>query len=472
MYNTKNKGDFEMKTQEKVKEPISHELIFKIMFWVTMVVTSVFLIKNVISFNLGGIIATAVCLIVFASTHFILKKMNVSDTVREFLISMGLMLIVFIISQFSGASYSDDFPLLLAIIGMTGMYLEPKFTKVQIVLGDVLLVLMYILHPEKAGSLGQYILCAVMFTLAAVLFYLAINRGRSLIEVSRVQTAEAESLVQSIREMGDSIQEDFDNSSRAIEESTIGLRNGSESITEDAEKFSESCLEVHDKIITTEEQISELNAQVKSFEHSLSVNRSNMEAMKRQLRDVSGIIAQSDAVFGSMKEKMNEVAAIAHKLGDISFRTTLLSLNASVEAANEGSSGFAVVASEMKVLAENSDAFAVQVTEVVNSLLEQVEQTSAQFADSTRAIEESEAKMGELQESFSRLTAQFSCLYDNIDEQNRNISEVDSLFGGLQDKVMEMRDSSEKNQDAVNDIARVMDDYRANVGKIVENTRV
>ena len=461
-----------MKTQEKVKEPISHELIFKIMFWVTMVVTSVFLIKNIISFNLGGIIATAVCLVVFASAHIILKKMNVADTVREFLISMGLMLIVFIISQFSGASYSDDFPLLLAIIGMTGMYLEPKFTKVQIVLGDVLLVLMYILHPEKAGSLGQYILCAVMFTLAAVLFYLAINRGRSFIEVSRVQTAEAESLVQSIREMGDSIQEDFDNSSRAIEESTIGLRNGSESITEDAEKVSESCLEVHDKIITTEEQISELNAQVKSFEHSLSVNRSNMEAMKRQLRDVSGIIAQSDAVFGSMKEKMNEVAAIAHKLGDISFRTTLLSLNASVEAANEGSSGFAVVASEMKVLAENSDAFAVQVTEVVNSLLEQVEQTSSQFADSTRAIEESEAKMGELQESFSRLTAQFSCLYDNIDEQNRNISEVDSLFGGLQDKVMEMRDSSEKNQDAVNDIARVMDDYRANVGKIVENTRV
>ena len=398
--------------------------------------------------------------------------MNVADTVREFLISMGLMLIVFIISQFSGASYSDDFPLLLAIIGMTGMYLEPKFTKVQIVLGDVLLVLMYILHPEKAGSLGQYILCAVMFTLAAVLFYLAINRGRSFIEVSRVQTAEAESLVQSIREMGDSIQEDFDNSSRAIEESTIGLRNGSESITEDAEKVSESCLEVHDKIITTEAQISELNAQVKSFEHSLSVNRSNMEAMKHQLRDVSGIIAQSDAVFGSMKEKMNEVAAIAHKLSDISFRTTLLSLNASVEAANEGSSGFAVVASEMKVLAENSDAFAVQVTEVVNSLLEQVEQTSSQFADSTRAIEESEAKMGELQESFSRLTAQFSCLYDNIDEQNRNISEVDSLFGGLQDKVMEMRDSSEKNQDAVNDIARVMDDYRANVGKIVENTRV
>lgn len=461
-----------MKTQEKVKEPIAHERIYKIMFWVTMVVTSVFLIKNIISFNLGGIIATAVCLVVFASAHIILKKMNVADTVREFLISMGLMLIVFIISQFSGASYSDDFPLLLAIIGMTGMYLEPKFTKVQIVLGDVLLVLMYILHPEKAGSLGQYILCAVMFTLAAVLFYLAINRGRSFIEVSRVQTAEAESLVQSIREMGDSIQEDFDNSSRAIEESTIGLRNGSESITEDAEKVSESCLEVHDKIITTEEQISELNAQVKSFEHSLSVNRSNMEAMKRQLRDVSGIIAQSDAVFGSMKEKMNEVAAIAHKLSDISFRTTLLSLNASVEAANEGSSGFAVVASEMKVLAENSDAFAVQVTEVVNSLLEQVEQTSSQFADSTRAIEESEAKMGELQESFSRLTAQFSCLYDNIDEQNKNISEVDSLFGGLQDKVMEMRDSSEKNQDAVNDIARVMDDYRANVGKIVENTRV
>ena len=461
-----------MKTQEKHKAPISHERIFKIMFWVTIIVSSVFLIKNLIVFSLGGFIATALCIIAFVAAQVVMVRMRTENTTRELVVSIGLLVISFVISQFSGASYSDDFPLLLAIIGMAGMYLEPRFAKAQIILGDIFLVLMYVFHPEKAGALGQYILCVFMFNLAAVLFYLTIKRGRSFIDLSKEQAAEAGYLLHSMRKVGDAIQEDFEMSSHAIEETTIELENGSESITEGTERVTESCSSVREKILTTEEQIAELNAQVKEFELALSENHNNMEAMKSQLRSVSNTIAQADTVFNSMKEQMNEVADIARELADISFRTTLLSLNASVEAANEGSTGFAVVATEMKNLAENSDVFAVQVSRVVNGLLTQVEQTSLQFSDSIGAIEESEAKMGELQESFTRLTNQFGCLYDNIDEQNRSINEVDTMFGGLQDKIVEMREGSEKNRSAVKNISRVMDDYRANISKIVENTRV
>ncbi|MBQ8904619.1 MAG: hypothetical protein IJY73_10130, partial [Oscillospiraceae bacterium] len=310
--------------------------------------------------------------------------------------------------------------------------------------------------------------------LAAILFYLAVNRGRAFIEISRRQTEEAERLIASIREMGDVLQNDFDQSSRAISDSTKGLRRGSENITSGANVVAESCQDVHEKIRETEQQIFALNNQVKKFEQAISENDSNMDAMKAQLRDVSRIIEESNVVFSSMTEQMNEVTEIAKKMSDISFKTTLLSLNASVEAANAGAygAGFAVVAGEMKELSENSDRFAAQVTEVVDGLISQVDKTAVQFEDSTRAIEATEKKMNELQDSFVRLTNRFGQLYENIDEQNRNINHVDDMFSNLKSRVVEMQDDSVKNKRAVADIAVAMDSYRANIEKVIENTRV
>lgn len=463
-----------MDFNQEYKSPITHDKIFKIMLWVTMITAGVFFVKNIIGFNLGGLIAVGSCIVALAAALLIMKARGSSDLVKEFVLSIILVFVIMTISLFSGASYSDDFSLYLALIGMTGMYMEPKFTKVQIAVVDLALIVMYIVHPEKAGSLGQYILCVVITNLAAILFYLAVNRGRAFIELSWRQTEEAERLIASIREMGDVLQADFDKSSSAISDSTKGLRRGSENITSGANMVAESCHDVHEKIRETEQQIFALNNQVKRFEQAISENDSNMDAMKAQLRDVSRIIEESNAVFGSMTEQMNEVTEIAKKMSDISFKTTLLSLNASVEAANAGTygAGFAVVAGEMKELSENSDRFAAQVTEVVDGLISQVDKTAVQFEDSTRAIEATEKKMGELQQSFIRLTDRFSQLYENIDEQNKNVHQVDDMFSGLKSKVMEMQDDSVKNNRAVADIAVAMDSYRANIEKVIENTRV
>jgi len=456
------------------KSPITHHTIYKIMLWVTMVTSGVFFIKNIIGFNLGGLIAVGSCIIVLVAALFIMKAKRTDDLIKEFVLSIILVFVIMTISLFSGASYSDDFSLYLALIGMTGMYMEPKFTKIQIAVVDIALVVMYIVHPEKAGGLGQYILCFAITNLAAILFYLAVNRGRAFIEISRRQTDEAERLIASIREMGDVLQNDFDQSSKAISDSTNGLRRGSENITSGANIVAESCQDVHEKIRETEQQIFALNNQVKKFEQAISENDSNMDAMKAQLRDVSRIIEESNAVFGSMTEQMNEVTEIAKKMSDISFKTTLLSLNASVEAANAGAygAGFAVVAGEMKELSENSDRFAAQVTEVVDGLINQVDKTAVQFEDSTKAIVATEKKMNELQESFVRLTNRFGQLYENIDEQNKNINQVDDMFSDLKSRVVEMQDDSVKNKRAVADIAVAMDSYRANIEKVIENTRV
>lgn len=458
---------------KETKKMLSHEQIYRIMQWLPPVVAGVFFLKNLTGGNIGALLTIGICLVVFVGVLIFVKVRNVSLYVKEYVLAIALPILVFVISLNSGASYSDDFPMFLAVIGLTGLYLEPQFTKIQIVLIDILFIAMYKIHPEKAGSTSQYFLCLVIFTLAAFLFYQVIKRGRAFIEISEERAAESEKLLQSVRAMGVELQHDFDASSARIEVSTQGVQKGSVSITRVADEVSESCGVVHEKIKETEEQIGELNKEVKQFEEALAENRNNVETMNKQVNSVSDIISESGSVFRTMEEQMNEIAGIAQQINDISFRLTILSLNAAVEAAHAGKSGsgFEVLASEMKELSESSTNFSNRVADVVKELLERVETTSARISGSEIALEKSQNAMSELVGSFEKLNQQFGMLYGNIEQQNMNVNQIDYIFEELNQRVSEMHSSSMENQNAVESIVRAMEVYRGNVGKIVKNTQ-
>lgn len=462
-----------MMEEKQKQEPISHDKIYKIMLGVTIVVSAAFLVINLIKANKMASIVIGICLIIFIGSHLLMKKNNVPALRREFALSVSLCVLVFVISLFSGESYSDDFSLFLAVIGMTGLYLEPKFTKIQIIESNILLIIMYFVHPEKAGATGQFILCQVCFTLAAILFYQAIKRGRAFIEVSRQRAFQSEELLASMRQMGVDLEQDYASSSAQIEGRTLGLERGSTSIADGARVMSDSCNEVHDKILVTEQQIDALNKEVKEFELALTENQDNIALMNQQLQSVSGTIYEANAVFQDMKEQMANIAKIADELSTISFKVTLLSLNASIESAHAGEAGagFDVVASEMRELSSSSDMFSKQVSDVVTEMLDKVETTAVQFEGSKEAIEKSEAAMKELQDSFGKLTAQFGTLYGNIEEQNRNVHQVDAIFGDLQGRVSEMHQYSVENQQAVHGIIEAMDIYKGNINRVIDNTK-
>ena len=461
------------RNQEQIKTPMSHERIYKMMLVVTIVVSSIFLLKNIISKSVQGAIVIGVCMAVFGGILLGMRFKNIDTKKKEFVLAIGLLFLVFIISLNSGKYYSDDFPLFLTIIGMTGLYLEPKFTYLQIVITDILLIIMYIVHPEKGESLSQYIMCTVIFTLAAVLFGQTIKRGGVFIEISKIRAKEAEKLLDSMQDMGRELETDFAQSSYRIENNTQELREGSLSIAQSAVDMTGSCDDVQERIHISEQSLAKLNAEVNVFEQALMENRANMDSMRAQLATVSSTILGANEVFRTMEQKMHEITKIAEQLNSISFNTSILSLNASVEAtrAGDAGAGFGVVASEMRKLSNNSNMFSEQVSDVVNDLLTQVGETAEQFIDSTKALAESEETMGKLQESFGRLTEQFASLYGNIETQNKNVNEVDIIFNDLKARVVEMQKYSTDNQGAVEAIVDAMELYKVNINHVIENTR-
>lgn len=90
---------------------------------------------------------------------------------------------------------------------------------------------------------------------------------------------------------------------------------------------------------------------------------------------------------------------------------------------------------------------------------------------SEEALKMSEKTVVHLVDSFERLNQQFRVLYENIEQQNANVSQIDYIFEILNQRVSDMQDSSLENESAVEEIADAMNVFKGNVTKIVENTQ-
>lgn len=469
--------------QKQTKTPISEQKIFKIMLTVTFVVASVFLLKNILGKSLQGSLAIGICLAIFAVAIVGMRFLNASLERRQLVVSLSLIFIIFIISLFSGDYYSDDFPLYLAAIGMTGLYLRPNYTKIQLIMCDILLILQYVLHPEKAESMGQFIMCVVIFSLAAYLIFLTINRGRAYTEISQSRAKEAEKLLHSLNQLGEELEKNFEKSSKGIDdlrktnfqlnENTEELKQGSSEIVLGAQEVATTCDDVQQKVRATEKQVVALTDGVHNVEDALATNRKNLREMNTQMESVQHATSQVNDVFRLLEQHMKEISAVTEQLDSISSSTTMLALNASIEAARAGQSGagFAVVASKVQELAVDSNKCSAQVADVVNQMQQQIQETTKQLAESSQAIQASLETLDGLQDGFDQLTEQFDSLYQNIETQNSNVNEVDTIFEQLRGKIAEVSQYSQENENTVTSITDAMSLFKESMELMADDTR-
>ena len=471
-----------MSTQKNtIKKPMSEDKIFKNMMTAVFLVASLFFIKNLITKAWSGAIAIGICLFVFSAAVFLMKKINAAQKVQQLVLCLSIVFLVFCISLNSGNYYSDDFPLYLAVIALSGLYLVPKYTLIQAALIDVLLIVAYFIHPEKADPFSQYIMCVVILTICAFCFYMVINRGRAYIRIGERRAKEAEMLLMELKSAGEKLQENCEHSlerisklekaNERLEGSIDDLREGSSTITQGTVDVSQTFDEMQEKMMTTQEHVSSLNTEVRKVEDSLADSKKNMKEMSSEMSALKQNLEATEKVFATLQNEISEIVAFTQQLNKIANSTNTLALNASIEAARAGQmgAGFAVVATKVQVLAEDSNKCSSQIATVVNAMESLILETSKQLSVSHSSIDNSIDSLNEFQDSFKNLTSQFKSLYRNIEDQNDNIQQMDHSFIELRDKISDMASSSEENQNSVNAITDSIDVYKHNINKIVDD---
>ena len=456
----------EKKTQRK---PISNDTIYKIMLIMAFSVSALFLLKDLFSNLIKDAIVVGTCLSIFSISIILMHKFNVAKEKKQFLVSLFIVFLVFIISINSGNYYSDDFPLYLAVIGLSGLYMNPTYTITQMILIDIFLFVAYFIHPEKADPFGQYTMCIMLFSIAAYTFFMVIKRGNAYIELSENKINEANKLLASIKSAGIELQQNCEHSSDRIyelnnansqlKEQTIELEHGSKIINNDTKEVVSSFDDVKNRMLHQEASLNELNNEVKTVESSLSENKEQLSIMSSDIQSVNKTFSETNEVFETLQDNITNIIAVTKQLSNIAYNTTILALNASIEAARAGEAGngFAIVAANVQDLAKDSTECAEEVFEVVENMTALINKTSSQLVENKEALNTS--------------VNNFESLYSNIETQNEDAKIINKMLEDLKLQINNMSDSSLNNQQAVSSITDTMHVYEQNINSIINETQ-
>ena len=203
-----------------------------------------------------------------------------------------------------------------------------------------------------------------------------------------------------------------------------------------------------------------------------------VEDFKELTGHVGKVLEMSNGLltaFKALSDKSKAITAVTQLIREISSRTNMLSLNASIQAAQAGESGrgFAVVAEEIRKLAENSKASIDEIENFVEDMQKSIEETSKTvgvmntYIDGNRTLSTKNlAVFQSVLESFQETLAASMTILQYTQKQSQDLEEVAVLSGNVVVIAEETAAGSEEVAASTSELSAGMAQYTSKSGEL------
>ena len=187
-----------------------------------------------------------------------------------------------------------------------------------------------------------------------------------------------------------------------VQETTLQVSASANEVQATAEHLAEGSTVQATQIVESSAAIDEMTVSIQQVsehaalsatvaEQALANARQGTTAVQNTIQGMSRIRAQVQETAKRIKrlgERSQEIGAIVQLIGDIAERTSILALNASIQAARAGEAGraFVVVAEEVERLAERASNATRQIANLVNTIQSETHEVVIAMEGSTGEV--------------------------------------------------------------------------------------
>jgi methyl-accepting chemotaxis protein len=232
------------------------------------------------------------------------------------------------------------------------------------------------------------------------------------------------------------LQADFNAAISQLEDAMLGVIGSAEAIHSGSQEISAATSDLSRR---TEHQAASLEETAATLDQVTATARKAAESTTHARKVVA--IAQGDAqksgevirnavaAMGAIEKSSQQISQIIGVIDEIAFQTSLLALNAGVEAARAGDAGrgFAVVAAEVRALAQRSAEAAKEIKGLISTSTTQVSHGVALVAETGKSLERIMAQVTEINNVVAEIASGAKEQSTALEEVNSAINQMDQV---------------------------------------------
>lgn len=331
------------------------------------------------------------------------------------------------------------------------LYLNRKMLLTFGIASDAVFIFIYFnLQPSLRS---EYLYQIIIVNICSIVMFFVTKWGAELIEKSLHSEKEALDLVDNMKHMVEVIKSnsytlnsaiaDFDMNLQSIKESSNGIMNTMEEVTEGVVEQSGSISSISsmindadkgiERIVETAKRMSEASSQTSNI---VKEGAKNVIDMDQQMSIIKTAIQQSLTTVTELDQSMDEINKFLEAITQIAKQTNLLALNAAIEAARAGEQGrgFAVVAEEVRTLAEQSSKTTALISTIIHNIREKTNLALSGVKNGSEAVNLGGEIVYKVNHNFDSINATFKEFDKCIIEEHMEVENTSLIFKKVRDE--------------------------------------